>query len=380
MGGHWIKKGILKNMMNILFKTYTGILIYCFCFVSNMDGQVVITPNYSGPSLLSANQGFDIRILNTSRDVVEGYLLVRVQDSHSGGSLQVRSDLLSLRPGTIVTKEQISWDGGLRTVDAANTPFFTEVVNGLYNFCYRFIALESGKNLGTNCRDLPINKLARPNLIYPLNGQILNNSFPILSWRPPMPLPSGNIQYHIKVVRMNRDQSPIDAINANYPLLDRYGIRSTSFPYPSAGMPLDEGEDYAWQVQAYSNQQPIGETEVWKFVIPEEAERIVPEEENESFRGTKESLDGAFYVFRNHIYLSYDNRNYDKVLNYSIREKANTKNVIDCPSIELVPGRNNIKIEVGGQLSKNKLYVLEINSGTKSHFLEFKKIANKQAN
>lgn len=228
--------------------------------------------------------------------------------------------------------------------------------------------------IGNYCQESTSQKFQLPRLAYPAHQQQLTTTLPVLSWHPPLPLFGNQLNYALKLVELEDNQTPIEAINTNLPLLERYRLKSLSLPYSAAGIPLQKDKKYVWQVTAYWMDAEMGKTDIWEFsLIDKELEEQPPK--TEAFRWVKRKLDGSFYVFTDQVYFAYDNRSYDKILNYKIYPR-NQKNKVrkSKKPIELEPGINQITLDAKQlKLRRDTDYLLEITDSKRTkYYLEFK--------
>jgi hypothetical protein len=69
------------------------------------------------------------------------------------------------------------------------------------------------------------------------------------------------------LVELQQDQTAAEAILSNPPLCVATGLLSTTYNYPSTMQALQKGKTYVWQVQMLFNDQPVQQSEPWKFTI-----------------------------------------------------------------------------------------------------------------
>ena len=96
----------------------------------------------------------------------------------------------------------------------------------------------------------PVSVPQPPSLLYPSNQSAVAMPNPVFQWTPVF-RPSG-IQpvYLLRLVELLPMETPLQAIEANYPLLETRVRYATALTYPVAAPPLRDGRTYAWRVQA----------------------------------------------------------------------------------------------------------------------------------
>ncbi len=145
---------------------------------------------------------------------------------------------------------------------------------GTYTACFDILDMRSLVIDDNICANFTIVYPQPPQLIYPESeGSILStNTNPVFQWTPVnVPLDFG-VTYTLKIVELIEGQNPYQAIQANVPHLLEEGITTSSFTYPSYGLPLSAGKTYVWQVQAldYLGIPPTqndGKSEIFTFSV-----------------------------------------------------------------------------------------------------------------
>ena len=108
-----------------------------------------------------------------------------------------------------------------------------------------------------------------PVLISPFDGESAPVVFPVFSWTPVIGMPMLQFEYEVLIVEILEGQTPLQAIESN-----REHARITTMQpvmiYTAGNLPLEVGNQYAWQVRTREiNQQiPIsdqGKTEIFTF-------------------------------------------------------------------------------------------------------------------
>ena len=392
MGQTGVDKTILKEVesltskkINVMKLTKLSIITSLLFFMSSQlcNGQVLIRPTALNNPFFKLEQLFKMQLVNTTNEPVQGIVEVRLEDNFSSSILQIQSWPVTLQKGQSLNAAQIEWKGGL---DLANQQFAGtlsqtgQLPSGQYVYCYRFVDSTNGRTLGSHCQESALLNYQPPSLIYPQNEQTIPNSFPVLSWRPPLPLFGDDLNYTLRLVELEEGQSTADAIYSNLPLLEKYGLKRMSLVYPVTAIPLEKGQRYAWQVQAFWQETKVGETAVWEFTLDDPV-RLETPPRTEAYRMLKRQMDPSVYLFSGNIHFAYKNLAGEKELNYQVYPMNDSnKKIADLPKIELVSGLNQIDIEIGKQLKlkKDQAYVLEVTDQKKrKYFLGFRYIKNR---
>lgn len=126
------------------------------------------------------------------------------------------------------------------------------------------------------CKDFTV-LLPSPLLLnFPKNGAEIETTKPQLSWIPPMPIASQQtLNYRLRLVEKMENQSAIDALNRNRPLIDESGIEYLFLNYPADMEELDTSKKYAWQVEAYSGSLKIATSEAWNFKFKKKEKKVL---------------------------------------------------------------------------------------------------------
>lgn len=106
-----------------------------------------------------------------------------------------------------------------------------------------------------------------PMLLDPYNQDTIDNPFPILIWTPAFyASPGTTLEYSLWLVKLNANQDPYQGIASNPYILQNHNMMGTTLPYPPSAYNMQVGDQFAWQVAATVNNQPVAYTEVWTFV------------------------------------------------------------------------------------------------------------------
>ncbi len=223
--------------------------------------------------------------------------------------------------------------------------------SGQYELCFTVTDETKQEEFAQNCFDISIKSLSPPFLIYPNDVSTINNLTPTLIWSPPLGSNTNErYKYDLKLVEIQNNQQPIDAINQNYATLKLQDLNSTQLLYPFNAAKLVNGKNYSWQVIAKNNNGYKAETEVWTFSVKLDSLSDAKLVFFENFVIPKNELDGSFINIKNEIRL--DLSSFDvSMINYQVLD--NNKNII-------IDNEENIVKQIG-----NNKYILELNSTEK---------------
>ncbi len=137
---------------------------------------------------------------------------------------------------------------------------------GEYRICVEVRNDCGSEVLATDCKDQRVQVLTPPILVAPPDESTVTERQPTFSWLPPSPLRAGQRPtYQLRIVEVLGRQTAYDALQANPAWFDRSNIPTQVFPYPISSRPFVVKHRYAWQIKAFSDGFPIGESEIWWF-------------------------------------------------------------------------------------------------------------------
>jgi len=224
------------------------------------------------PNLLKSADLWRIIATNASTSAYNAFLItVDLKENITGA--QVESKLSSV---TIVRSKSFSFND-FNTADLTyhnknlqeaygknmNAP------DGNYTMCV-YVKNEKGEVVARDCIDQTIITLKPEKvslqLISPPDGSALISNQPVLfSWMLVSMKPGTIINYRIKIVEIQGNQSPVEAISINPAWFEKADITTTTLNYPVAAAKFENGKKYAWQITAYLKNEEIGISETWTF-------------------------------------------------------------------------------------------------------------------
>jgi len=241
-----------KLFLFFLLIYYTGI-----CFA-----QVSVNLQQPPPNQLRAADLWKLTLINSGRSTLQVTLYGTLEESRGGLIAKGNSKLFSLPPGI----KRITYDdvktGSVNFNSGKWRDAFTRTGNapsGDYTICIH-VKDKSGNEIGSGCIDQRVEIISSAALNSPSDGDSITITQPaIFTWSPPMPAPSGQITYKLKIVEILGNQSPEAAIQRNPSWFEQAGIRSTMFQYPVSARSFNSNKKYAWTVQCMDNNgQGIG--------------------------------------------------------------------------------------------------------------------------
>lgn len=194
-------------------------------------------------------------IFNNSDEAQEVILFVTLFKSDIGQLVESESARViveSLATRTVNNTEFIEFSSADYTNASIEEQVFRtgRLPEGTYTGCVQ-VRNRSGANLSSPvCREFEIVYPDPPQLISPANGDEVSTEFPTFQWIPVNVPADYDIFYTLKIVEILDTQTPLRALEANVPLLERSDVTSTTFTYPLDGLAFEEETSYAWQVQA----------------------------------------------------------------------------------------------------------------------------------
>ena len=106
-----------------------------------------------------------------------------------------------------------------------------------------------------------------PSLLYPPNESVIAVPNPVFQWTPTLRASGTQPAYRLRVVETLHGQTPLQAIEANYPLFEINVQDATALPYPVSVPSLLDGRTYAWRVQAIEPQAALTKTQQ-ELIVP----------------------------------------------------------------------------------------------------------------
>ena len=140
---------------------------------------------------------------------------------------------------------------------------------GVYTACAAATDLD-GFVLAEACAEFTILYPDPPLLLGPGDGAVLDRQDEVFQWTPVQVPVQFQPEYVLRIVEVLEGQTPAEALAANIPHHESFGLFAPSVQYPLEARPLEAGKSYAWSVRAFDqNGYPLsaneGRSEIWTF-------------------------------------------------------------------------------------------------------------------
>lgn len=233
---------------------------------------------------------------------------------------------------------------------------------GNYQACYTVIKEDkvNPSPLAEDCVTFEVAPLSPPQLNSPANEDTILTTMPQLNWLPPTPASLfSNLSYRINIVKVSPGQSPVDAIEQNIPVYTNQDISDVFVNYPSSGVQLDTGKQYAWQIVALNNLQPAAQSEVWAFYIGSTDILSSAINNNYILLDNNGNGRGVYFVSNANIGIKYFS--YDKEHSAEISFIDNEGKLVKAVNEKVGYGDNYLRYTLNSAFKRGKVYFIQIN-------------------
>lgn len=247
---------------SLLLLTYILFSVSCF-------PQVTVKLQQPPPNQLRASDIWKITLINSGKSAVELTLNGILEKAGEGVIIDGKSKQFTLPPGVKrITYEEVK-SGSVNFKSGAWRETFTRTGNapsGDYTICIH-VKDNSGEEISSDCIDQKVEIASSPTLVTPADGDnILPEQQPMFTWLAPMPAPSGQVTYKIKIVEVLGSQSPDAAIQTNPVWFEKTDIRTTMLQYPISARKFENTKKYAWRVFVVQDNSSIPSDEIFSFI------------------------------------------------------------------------------------------------------------------
>ena len=199
-----------------------------------------------------------------------------------GGATVEREVPTALGQGQFVHYEMGTTDFGTtqRVVDVINReigPGTAQAIDGrlipgLYELCVRITNDPAMEESDSFCEEVEVEDYGTLDLVYPWDGDTIEDDRPVLSWtrldgKPSASVPAG---YRLVLVEMRPGMDANASMQVGRPLFIAPGLTSYFVPYPNGVPSLVAGKCYAWEVQRTSGASISDRTGPWSFCLRKE--------------------------------------------------------------------------------------------------------------
>ncbi len=208
-----------------------------------------------------------VRLTNTSSVTFSVYLFVTIEDAAQGLLMDATTSVFLLPPGTLFMSSV--------ELSPISTEFydneFEESVGRMGDFpdgtyiVTIYVYEDGGGIIGQGGITQTVRNHTAPELLYPLDGEGVNEPLPLFTWLPS--IPAADIDYDLRIVELLQGQSPQSAITANPAWFLEDGVLDPQLAYPVIAEPFQSGKVYAWQVEGFYQGVSVGATDVWTFTV-----------------------------------------------------------------------------------------------------------------
>ena len=138
---------------------------------------------------------------------------------------------------------------------------------GSYTFCVRVEDAVTHSEFASNCHDYAARGAGVLRLISPMDDATVHMENPTFIWAPLSP--AGSVDhYSIRIVQIPEDMCADEAMSSAEPWYEDDDINTTNFRYPLSARTLSDGENYAWQVNAFGESDiAISTSDIWDVTI-----------------------------------------------------------------------------------------------------------------
>lgn len=334
------------------------ILAICALVLAYRNSYCQVTINFVANVQGLTLEGLShVQFYNTVSSQAKSKLKITVDDENGNSVIELMTPTFFLEPGmnelnkTAFAKAYLKFGSSSAAATFAQTGRFPA---GTYDYCFE-LEVEGPKindpSIYQNCFEAVIMPLTPLLLISPPDGSETCNTQPDFQWQQPMPV-DKDLAYRLILTSVKDDQTAIEAINNNVPIIDIAGLRETILPYPTDVPRLEKDVNYAWQVTAYTGKTILEKSEIWTFRV--HCDEAKTDSTYHSYREVKTAIDGNYYTANKVLRFALNNPYKARQLNYSIIDiSAPEAEIKKLPEITVENGSNSIDL----RLDNNKAFI-----------------------
>jgi hypothetical protein len=327
-------------------RTIITFMLIAICCSTRAQLAILFNPEINGRT---TDGMLTLTITNALSQQFEALMTLEVTENATGRVLSVQTQPFHINQGTTQLPRQVLTSAALSFSDNKISRILRQggqLPFGDYEYCYTITdnTNHSGDVIAEQCFNANVQPFSPLLLISPAEKEELCEKRPLLNWQPLLPAMPGML-YQLSLVELKANQQPVEALQYNIPLINKFGISAPLLVYPASAKALEEGKSYAWQVSAYNGDIILEKSEIWDFTIKCRDSVVV--KEPVAFRNIEDLLKGNYYISDGTISFAIENPYESAELNYSIITlKGNSEEIKNLPKILFRRGDNNITIDV----------------------------------
>jgi acyl-CoA hydrolase len=298
-------------------------------FVPLYAQQLNLKLRFASPVYFGTNHLWDVDVIKTDNTPIEVTLKVVVKSSTGQPLVEASSAPIKfIEPFTTLSNANVTVNSLLffnKDLERSNQ-VSRSFPAGEYVYCIYALNNATGETKAQYCTNISVRNLTPPILIYPFNQSTIQEKNPMLNWLAPGAISADlNIKYHLTLVELYPKQKANDGLVRNRPIVDQTAISTTTMQYPFNAPALIYGKQYAWQVEAYKeNNQPLGVSEVWSFTLAPDSLKEVSINTDQSYIDIVQSASSAVYYAKGVLKLKYNTRKYPLKMTYQVFDMQET--------------------------------------------------------
>jgi len=286
-------------------KNYLVYLLISGAAFSNLNAQIIVKLDQPPPYKFKIEDLWKLTITNSSNEL-DVYLYataVRVEDEKL--LAEATSSVFRLPEGVKrVNAAEIGPIDLKKFSDEIDKTLdrFGSLPDGDYRICVNVVSVESNLVIGFDCAEVSVLTLTQPELLSPMNQEVVRDVLMVFNWLPVFAIPAGSkVTYSLVVAEILERQTPEYALLSNPPWFIENDIRNNLFRYPLGARPLTDGQRYTWRLLTFIDGILLSESEVREFTfenitknVKERNEDIKKQIDNE-LKETASGVDDSVY-------------------------------------------------------------------------------------
>lgn len=362
--------------------------LFLFIFLiigSRSYNQVIMHLQLPPGGIVLKDQLWNLSLVNPS-DVGE-YLQVEVQLVDASNNQRILTGIsrqFYMPKGAKQLRQADLWP---ITYNVLNTSYGVDVSAsgflpiGIFNVCYSLLSSNhiGVERVGEECELIEVEPVSPPMLVLPGDQEEVETGRPLFTWAPPAPVSLFNrLNYDLSLVEVQRNQTPVDAISKNIPVLFMPDLSTTSLQYPFTLAELDTAKLYAWRVKAKNNNLTVANSETWSFRIARANNDEAPREDSHHYIKLKRDPDGSIFTCRGNLRFEYNNEINDTmaiIRLYDITSAKRRELQLRDNNIAVAYGLNlkEIALDENAGVVDRRIYMLELsNARNETWYLKFR--------